>query len=193
MILKKMFKLCKDRKTIKIYYSDNRSFLSNGYVLADITDIAPEWEVNDIEIAMELDDAALEKFKIEEKRFSEEGCKTLKNVLNLTAVSRLRYSLNVDGKALQPFMLPDGRIIFCDMELMSVFKDVYIKTYRFGYIEKTPAIYVCTDSLCVGMIMPSRVDLETLKAFTSEMYNGATESMKKGFLDAGGQMTITDM
>lgn len=193
MVLKKMLSLCNKTKTISILYFGKQKLLSNGEVAADITRIAPDWEIEDIAIAMEIPEDKIEAYEQTERRYGALTKNQIVEVTDYEELERLSYSLNMGGKPCQPFRMRDGRLIIVEMELLSVFKDTGIKTFRFGEIELKPCILVCVDSMCMGIVTPRMVDLTALKAFADTLSVAADKSLAKGFLDAGGQLEITDI
>lgn len=193
MVLKKMLQLCNREKEIAILYCGCQKFLCNGEVAADITRIAPEWDIADIIIALDVPEDKAESYRQIEKRIGTTPHDLFIEVSDFEQLERLSYSININGVSYQPFRLPDRRLIVADLELLSIFKDEGIKTYRFGYIEKEkPIIFVCCDSFCVGLVEPSRIDLSHLKSFTDTISDAADNSIKVGFMDAGGQMELQD-
>lgn len=193
MIMKKMLQLCNRAKEIAILYCGCQKLLSNGYVAADITKIAPDWDIDDIIIALDIPEEKAESYKQIEKRIGETPHDRLIEVSDFEQLERLSYSININGVSYQPFRLSDHRLIVADLELLSIFKDEGIKTYRFGYIDKEqPIIFVCCDSVCIGLVAPSRIDLSHLKSFADTISDAADNSINVGFMDAGGQMELQD-
>lgn len=193
MVLKKMLQLCNREKEIVILYCGCQKFLCNGAVAADITRVAPEWDITDIIIALDVPEDKVEGYKQIEKRIDNTPTDLFIEVNDFEQLERLSYSININGVSYQPFRLPDRRLIVADLELLSIFKDEGIKTYRFGYIEKEqPTIFVCCDSSCIGLVAPSKIDLSHLKSFADTISAAAESSIKVGFMDAGGQMELQD-
>lgn len=193
MVLKKMLQLCNREKEIAILYCGCQKFLCNGEVAADITRIAPGWDIADIIIALDVPEDKVEGYRQIEKRIGTTPHDLLIEVSDFEQLERLSYSININGISYQPFRLSDRRLIVADLELLSIFKDEGIKTYRFGYIEKEkPFIFVCCDSVCIGLVIPSKIDLSHLKSFADTISDAADNSIKVGFMDAGGQMELQD-
>lgn len=190
MIIKKMYKLLKDSKNIFVHESETQKFISDGHVMADITNEAPEWTVKDIAIAMDIDEDSIGKYRMETKPIDSVLCSRLKNHCKLPIAIRCRYSLNMDGITIQPFILEDGKILLCDMKLLSVFGDIHNKVYRYYYNSGEAMIFIFVDRYCVGIVCPLRVNLQALKDFATEIATAAALSQTSGFYDAGGQIEM---
>jgi hypothetical protein len=185
----KMLKACKDAKKIDVNYYGEQKFLSNGYAAADITLIAPDWEVSDFATSMGLDAEDLEIYSTHN---GEKGEREEIDVCELPWVERMRYSLNIEGVTVQPFMLSDGRILWVDMDWLAIFKDESDKRYKFGMQNGAPVLYVCVNGMLIGIIGAVRINLECVGGFTRALSEGITKSYESGFLDSGGQMTLMD-
>ncbi len=190
MILKKMLAICKKNRTVCIDRCGSQMFLDGGCCGADITKVAPDWTPEDCRIALEIDPEEFENWYTHDAR--EDGDD--KGELDMNSyedLERLRYSLNMDGMSVQPFRTSDGNAIFVNMEYLSPFKDEGLKTYKFN--PETKSVYICRDSWCIGIVMPLMLDLKTMKDFASQLFNASANSLKRGLLDSGGQVSFDDL
>ena len=185
----KLVKSCKKEKTIRVEYFGEQKFLSNGSAAADITLIAPDWEVSDFATSLGLDADMLDGYSTHNGEAHE---REEIDIYELPWIERMRYSLNIEGRTVQPFLLSDGRILWVDMDWLAIFKDEKNKKYKFGMLNNAPALYVCADGMLIGTIAALDVDLCCVGGFTKVLLDGINKSCESGFLDRGGQMTLLD-
>ena len=190
MRLKEMLKFCNKARNIQIEYSGQKKYLSDGNMCVFIGDIAPNWRSRDAASALELTDEQLEGFVLSDStpenyiRFE---------ISKMTPVEKLGYSLECDGTVLQPFMMPDSKIFFVNKNRLKVFNSMGIRKYFFDKYAGEAALYVAVDTFVVGAICAQRVNLNNMEVFTQALNIGVKTSAAHEFLDAGGQMIITDM
>lgn len=193
MIGKKMWALCKKRKQISIFKIGTQKFVSDGTVLADITSIAPNWDIKDIAAAADISPDSLEGYKQEVRRIGDLKESEPLHRGTTKDLGMLQYSLNMNGRNTQPFIISsssDGRLVCVDAKLIDIFKDTPLKTFSFGVLNDKPAVYVWIDGFCIGIIFPVVVDLNTVQDFALALATGATTSQEQNFLDSGGQMKL---
>ncbi|MCD8391547.1 MAG: hypothetical protein LUD03_06895 [Firmicutes bacterium] len=186
MQLKGMIGNCKKRKHIEILFYNEVKFLSDGRSAMCIERIAPDWGIRDIFTAMDLTEDAQEGFFTRNSETSENV-----NPDELVRLTRLMYSLNINGEPLQPFLFPDGRVIFVDLELMRVFRDEGNKEY-FCKPNDVPLIFIRADGGLIGTVFPTQVNLESVRMFLGQLAKGVDAAAEAGFLDAGGQVEIAE-
>lgn len=187
MILKSMLKFCTKKRRIEIFFAGNYKYLSDGDMCIYIGDIAPTWDCNDCATALELSDEQLGNFELLD---GEPHDNEAFEVEELQKAEMLRYSVNCDGLPLQPFLLPDNKIFFVDLNRMAVFKDVGIKQYYLGYYNDQCALYVATGDFVVGAIAAEKMNLDIMQHFAHQLGRGVNTSVETHFLDVGGQMWL---
>lgn len=193
MMLKKMLAFCKKAKNISIIFFGEQKFLSDGKMAAFIGEEAEEWKSKDCSIFLELGEAADEQYKLKDGQINENP---EINVTDMQRVEELKYSLNMDGTVLKPFMLPDRKIFFVDMARMKVFENEHPKSYfcdKVSENNKYPALVIARNTFPIGYVYPMKINLDTMKHFAQELNIGVEASAKTGFCDAGGQLTIEDV
>lgn len=192
MILKKMLQFCKKYKTIEMRYIGNQKFLSCGFAMMNISNIAPEWNTQDCAIALDIDEDALDSYTIVQgDEFG--GVNNVADTYSLIPADRLRYSMNVDGDTLQPFKLSNGNIAFVKMEYLTIFKGENNKAYKFQVQNESIKMYIFNDGLLIGMINPTKTDMASVYRFAKIITECAKTSFGNKFLDIGGQVSLEDM
>lgn len=191
MKLKEMLKFCNKARYIQMEYSGRSKYLSDGTMCAFIGDIAPQWNSRDAASALELTDEQLEGFNLLDGEPEMTGLRF--EIADMTPVEKLAYSLDCDGMGLQPFMLPDDKMFFVETKKLKVFDNMGIRKYFFGKYGGREAVYIATDTFVVGAICAQRVNLNHMNSFAQKLNFGVKTSAANDFLDAGGQMVITDM
>ena len=110
---------------------------------------------------------------------------------DIIKLEKSRYSVNIDGIPYQPFILPDKRLFFVDMEKLRVFKDEGIKNYGFFELSEHPYLIVMIDNRIIGAVAAARLNLDTIYNFACGFYEGCKKSKETDFCDGGGQMSLT--
>lgn len=182
MLFKKLVDLCKKRKWIEIIKGDNARWLSDGRVYASLGEDA-KLDIADIMYIMEIPEEREDAFVTSEMEFTEDDTHIF-NPKSAEKMDRTHYSLNCDGLTLQPFGTSQG-IVFLNTKHTSIFKDTRMKEYYLSEFKGEYIVLVAVDNLTIGMIRPHRVDLETMKAFSSGFDELVRCAHEKNFLDSG--------
>lgn len=187
MILKEMLKLCKKNNTIRYIATEQEAYVSDGFVLANVTDIAEEWTAKDYATALELTPDDWDCYKIENSEIHEDLYK-----VKLIKADRMRFSLNIDGEPIQPFILEDGRALFVNCKYLSVFREEHPKEFYFGKFGNRYMLYIYVSGRIIGGVYPVRFDCGCVKDFARVLQTGAERSESEGFLQGYTQYSIFD-
>ena len=189
MKLKAMLKFCKAEKHIEVIYYGNHKYVSSGNVMMCTDKVAPDWFSHDFATMLEIDKETLNNFYSEDHMGK---CELLK-VENLTKIGRLDFSVSSADRVLVPFTMPTGDVFFVENDKLSVFDDSGIRQYYYGKWNGVPSVYIAVDTMVIGAIVCTKVNLLVMKNVTEMLFKGITKSAAIGFLDAGGQVFIDDM
>ena len=187
MILKEMLKLCKKSKRIRFIETENDIFVSDEYVMANVTEIAQNWTAEDYATALDLTQDERDNYRIKNTKIDADLCNEITE-----EAERMRFSLNIDGEAVQPFILADGRVLFIQCKYHSIFKEEHPKEYRLGKFEDCVMLYIYVGSRMIGGICPLRIDGGCVKEFARDLLIGAEKAEKEGFLQGYTQYSLID-
>ncbi|MCC8160093.1 MAG: hypothetical protein LIO53_02035 [Oscillospiraceae bacterium] len=185
-MLQEMLKRCKKSKVVRIEFLGGYKYLSNGFVSACIENSAPKWTVDDCIIAIGVTEEEKEKYLITEEE-KDNGKSFDRDAL--TQIQRMQYSLNVCGTSLQPFILPDDRVMFINMDLLAVFEKECGKQYLCD-MKQPEKLYIASNGFVIGIVMPKELNLGSMEIFISELHKGIKTSKFEGYFDSGGQIDI---
>lgn len=180
----KMLKLCKKHKAIIVRYMGGRKFLSDGRAIAYIGDIAPAWTDVDFAIDLQLTDDEREGFNME--YIGEDVDSGEIKYKRFHHCVSLRYSLNMDGMAVQPFLVDNGAVIFIDMKYLHVFKDICPKRYYFD----ASMLYIVVNEQVMGAIAPMRIQFNTMKDFCIQLTSGVQKTEQSGLFGQDEQISL---
>lgn len=186
-MLKEMLRQCQKSKCIYVMTTDNRRYLSDGEVIADVTDITPEWELQDFRAAMELPGEKQDGFcMIEDDTFP------VLKAENMEKLQPLSYSININGVPYQPFNSSKG-ILLVDRTHMTIFKEFGIKSYGLTKYNGKPFATVIVNDTVMGLICLGNIKYSTLIDFAYSLYTGLKTAMDNGIRQADEQIELEDM
>ena len=171
-------------KNAIVRYMGGRKFLSDGRAMAYIGDIAPAWTDVDFAIDLQLTDDECEVFNME--YIGEDADSGEIKYKRFHRCVSLRYSLNMDGMAVQPFLVDNGAVIFIDMKYLHVFKDIHPKRYYFD----ANMLYVVVNEQVMGAIAPLRIQYDTMKEFGKELLDGVEKAEQSGMFGKDEQISL---